>query len=132
MGIEPTLFAWEARVLPLNDTRIGTHCRGCQTGLAFQMWIFDAEDSMKTIIQICMASFLALPMLASAQACNDIKDKDKANYCRAIDTNDKSHCQKIGSNDLLNLCMGKVENDIKYCRRITTDKIKKRCENSIR
>ncbi len=21
MGIEPTLFAWEARVLPLNDTR---------------------------------------------------------------------------------------------------------------
>jgi len=23
MGIEPTLFAWEARVLPLNDTRSG-------------------------------------------------------------------------------------------------------------
>jgi hypothetical protein len=23
MGIEPTLFAWEARVLPLNDTRDG-------------------------------------------------------------------------------------------------------------
>lgn len=23
MGIEPTLFAWEARVLPLNDTRAG-------------------------------------------------------------------------------------------------------------
>ena len=23
MGIEPTLFAWEARVLPLNDTRNG-------------------------------------------------------------------------------------------------------------
>ena len=23
MGIEPTLFAWEARVLPLNDTRGG-------------------------------------------------------------------------------------------------------------
>jgi hypothetical protein len=22
MGIEPTLFAWEARVLPLNDTRM--------------------------------------------------------------------------------------------------------------
>jgi hypothetical protein len=22
MGIEPTLFAWEARVLPLNDTRV--------------------------------------------------------------------------------------------------------------
>jgi hypothetical protein len=28
--------------------------------------------------------------------------------------------------------MGKLENDIKYCRRITTEKIKKRCENSIR
>ena len=23
MGIEPTLFAWEARVPPLNDTRVG-------------------------------------------------------------------------------------------------------------
>lgn len=28
MGIEPTLFAWEARVLPLNDTRISLDCRG--------------------------------------------------------------------------------------------------------
>ncbi len=27
MGIEPTLFAWEARVLPLNDTRDGRDCR---------------------------------------------------------------------------------------------------------
>jgi len=25
MGIEPTLFAWEARVLPLNDTRDRVH-----------------------------------------------------------------------------------------------------------
>lgn len=87
---------------------------------------------MKKIIQVCIALSTVLPLLAVAQACNDIKDKDKANYCRAIDANDKSHCQKIGSNDLLNLCMGKVENDIKYCRRIATDKIKKRCENSIR
>ncbi|WP_146178943.1 hypothetical protein [Limnohabitans sp. Jir61] len=84
---------------------------------------------MKKIIQ-CLC--LLVSVAANAQGCNDIKDKDKANYCRAIDTNDKSHCQKIGSNDLLNLCMGKVENDIKYCRRIATDKIKKRCENSIR
>jgi hypothetical protein len=87
---------------------------------------------MKKIIQMCVALSFALPVLAAAQACNDIKDKDKANYCRAIDTNDKSHCQKIGGNDLLNLCMAKVENDKKYCRRITTDKIKKRCENSVR
>ncbi len=27
MGIEPTLFAWEARVLPLNDTRTCVDCR---------------------------------------------------------------------------------------------------------
>ena len=27
MGIEPTLFAWEARVLPLNDTRNARDCR---------------------------------------------------------------------------------------------------------
>jgi hypothetical protein len=26
MGIEPTLFAWEARVLPLNDTRDRCDC----------------------------------------------------------------------------------------------------------
>ena len=26
MGIEPTLFAWEARVLPLNDTRDAMDC----------------------------------------------------------------------------------------------------------
>jgi hypothetical protein len=87
---------------------------------------------MSLFKKMLMSLGVLLPLLASAQACNDIKDKDKANYCRAIDTNDKSFCQKIGGNDLLNLCMGKVENDIKYCRRITTDKIKKRCENSIR
>lgn len=87
---------------------------------------------MSIVQKIAICVGLALPLLASAQACNDIKDKDKANYCRAIDANDKSFCQKIGGNDLLNLCMGKVENDAKYCRRITADKIKKRCENSIR
>ena len=87
---------------------------------------------MKNMLKLLICLSLFAPMLVAAQACNDIKDKDKANYCRAIDANDKSHCQKIGSNDLLNLCMGKVENDVKYCRRITTDKIKKRCENSMR
>ena len=75
---------------------------------------------------------LLLPMWVCAQSCDDIKDKDKANYCRATTTNDKSFCQKIGSNDTLNLCMGKIENDMKYCRRIGSEKIKKRCENSIR
>ncbi|MGI9150651.1 MAG: hypothetical protein ACR2IX_03980 [Limnohabitans sp.] len=87
---------------------------------------------MKKTTKISLVLALCVPLWAAAQPCNDIKDKDKANYCRAIDTNDKSYCQKIGSNDTLNLCMGKVENDIKYCRRISLDKIKKRCENSIR
>jgi hypothetical protein len=87
---------------------------------------------MKIILKIVMGLSVVLPLPALAQSCNDIKDKDKANYCRALDTNDKAYCQKIGSNDLLNLCMGKVENDVKYCRRIATDKIKKRCENSVR
>ncbi len=27
MGIEPTLFAWEAKVLPLNYTRLKNHYR---------------------------------------------------------------------------------------------------------
>ena len=29
MGIEPTLFAWEARVLPLNDTRVVLKTQRC-------------------------------------------------------------------------------------------------------
>ena len=87
---------------------------------------------MRNVVKIFIGLSMALPTLVFAQSCNDIKDKDKASYCRAVDANDKAFCQKIGSNDLLNLCMAKVENDIKYCRRITTDKIKKRCENSIR
>lgn len=82
--------------------------------------------------KISIGVLLLISLTSYAQSCNDIKDKDKANYCRALDKNDKSFCQQIGGNDLLNLCMGKVENDIKYCRRITTDKIKKRCENSVR
>jgi hypothetical protein len=90
------------------------------------------ETAMKTIKKFSICLFMCLPLWAFAQSCNDIKDKDKANYCRATTTNDKSFCQKIGSSDMLNLCMGKLENDIKYCRRIATDKIKKRCENSIR
>ena len=82
--------------------------------------------------RIVVLSTMWMCFAANAQSCNDIQDKDKAHYCRANTTNDKSHCQKISSNDMLNLCMGKIENDIKYCRRIATEKIKKRCENSIR
>ncbi len=87
---------------------------------------------MKTTAKISAVLALLVPLWAAADPCNDIKDKDKANYCRAINANDKSYCQKIGSNDTLNLCMAKIENDIKYCRRISLEKIKKRCENSIR
>lgn len=46
MGIEPTLFAWEARVLPLNDTRVCDEAAtaavfdtltvpGCELGLSY-------------------------------------------------------------------------------------------------
>ena len=94
--------------------------------------LLEPEFDMSRFIQCFVFSAMLLPMLASAQTCDDIKDKDKANYCRATTTNDKSFCQKIGSNDTLNLCMGKLENDMKYCRRIATDRIKKRCESSIR
>lgn len=94
--------------------------------------LLEPEFDMSRLIQYVVSAAMVLPLLAFAQSCDDIKDKDKANYCRATTTNDKSHCQKIGSNDTLNLCMGKLENDMKYCRRITTDRIKKRCESSIR
>ncbi len=132
MGIEPTLFAWEAKVLPLNDTRIDMwDCIQESTKLAAYSLPQKTYDMKKmSRIYICLVALF--PLLVCAQSCDDIKDKDKASYCRATTNNDKSQCQKIGSSDLLNLCMGKVENDVKYCRRISTDKIKKRCENSIR
>ena len=38
MGIEPTLFAWEARVLPLNDTRDGTDCTMPGVGILPWAW----------------------------------------------------------------------------------------------
>ena len=75
---------------------------------------------------------LGLCVAARAQSCDDIKDKDKANYCRAINANDTAFCKKISNGDSQNLCMGKLENDPKYCKRIMTEKIKKRCENSLR
>jgi hypothetical protein len=89
------------------------------------------EEAVMRKIDMLIAGFLLTPLGAHAQSCEAIKDNDKANYCRATTTNDKSFCQKIGSGDTLNLCMAKLENDIKYCRRIATEKIKKRCENSI-
>ena len=77
--------------------------------------------------KIFIALSWVLPVLAWAQSCEDIKEPDKANYCRAINANDKKFCQKIQNNDALNLCMAKVEHKASYCGRIATDKIKKRC-----
>lgn len=78
------------------------------------------------------AVWLAVPIWGWAQSCDDIKDKDKANYCRAVNANEASFCKKIADNDKQNLCLGKIENDVKFCKRIRAEKIKKRCENSIR
>lgn len=81
---------------------------------------------------VVMTVFGGLMGVAAAQSCDDIKDKDKANYCRAINANDGAFCKKIGNGDMQNLCTAKIENDPKYCKRINTEKFKKRCENSIR
>lgn len=42
MGIEPTLFAWEARVLPLNDTRVlyAFELSGFLHLTPYHLWIF--------------------------------------------------------------------------------------------
>lgn len=51
MGIEPTLFAWEARVLPLNDARVCDEATtaavfdrptvpGCELGLSYIMAVW--------------------------------------------------------------------------------------------
>ena len=81
------------------------------------------------LLSLCL---IVASSLAHAQSCDDIKDKDKANYCRAINANDGAFCKKISNGDMQNLCMGKIENDPKYCKRIMTEKFKKRCENSLR
>ena len=86
----------------------------------------------KTIPALLLAGLFGASSVAFAQSCDDIKDKDKANYCRAINANDGAFCKKIQNGDTQNLCMGKIENNPKYCKRIMTEKIKKRCENSIR
>ena len=88
---------------------------------------------MQKHIQVFLfAMAMGWGMHASAQSCDDIKDKDKANYCRAINASDTAFCKKISNGDTQNLCMGKLENNPKYCKRIMTEKIKKRCENSLR
>ena len=88
---------------------------------------------MQTSIRgLLLAALMGLSVMAHAQSCDDIKDKDKANYCRAINANDTAFCKKISNGDSQNLCMGKLENNPKYCKRIMTEKIKKRCENSLR
>ena len=79
---------------------------------------------MKKIF-VCLSLLLSLG--AWAQSCDEIKEADKANYCRAINDNDKKFCQKIQNNDTQSLCLAKVEHKVSYCNRITTDKIKKRC-----
>ena len=44
MGIEPTLFAWEAKVLPLNYTRMGVDSSGANLlTLQQNLWIDDAK-----------------------------------------------------------------------------------------
>ena len=88
---------------------------------------------MPTFFQsLWLVSLMVVPTWAMAQSCNDIKDKDKANYCRAIDANGAAFCKKISNGDTQNLCMAKIENNAKFCKRIMTEKIKKRCENSVR
>ena len=48
MGIEPTLFAWEAKVLPLNYTRFGLDYRsgpqGCRNPV-FRERVADGQPS---------------------------------------------------------------------------------------
>ena len=44
MGIEPTLFAWEARVLPLNDTRAAPNYRAMKVSQS--LCIVDAHESI--------------------------------------------------------------------------------------
>ena len=58
MGIEPTLFAWEARVLPLNDTRNVGHCK---QGL--QMQTASARDA---VLGLALRSFRLEPTPAAS------------------------------------------------------------------
>ncbi len=62
MGIEPTLFAWEARVLPLNDTRVASNYRAMKASQS--LCIVGAHETI---------DFLALSMLvchSSYQRCS--------------------------------------------------------------
>ena len=60
MGIEPTLFAWEARVLPLNDTRAGVQLYDvvlCQKALLHCVVIELEYDSHAYDTQVSLAFY---------------------------------------------------------------------------
>jgi hypothetical protein len=56
MGIEPTLFAWEARVLPLNDTRMGMSLPPLD--ITVREFTFDIQCSMEKSLMEGVVAFL--------------------------------------------------------------------------
>jgi hypothetical protein len=52
MGIEPTLFAWEARVLPLNDTRTSLDCRRARSDQWHPLEMLFG-DERRTVLCLC-------------------------------------------------------------------------------
>ena len=66
------------------------------------------------------------------EGCDAIKDKDKQNYCIAVDKGNAEFCRTIGNSDRKNLCLAKVNNDEKACLKISDKKTKERCMQSIR
>jgi GGDEF domain-containing protein len=84
MGIEPTLFAWEARVLPLNDTRASHDYRSCALGAKLDKRntiTKQFEDmTMSKVFQIGLLLALQSLLLGSLHAAPqlDFRQQDRA------------------------------------------------------
>ncbi len=67
MGIEPTLFAWEARVLPLNDTRDMLNYRAMKASQSLCIVVVhETLVFLATRILVCHFSFQRCPCMGGS------------------------------------------------------------------
>ena len=67
MGIEPTLFAWEARVLPLNDTRAVRNYRAMKASQSLcTLAVDETIDLLAPNIFVCHFSFQRCPCMGGS------------------------------------------------------------------
>lgn len=80
---------------------------------------------------ILMAFFMSLAQ-ANDEECKPIQDKDKKNFCYAIENKEKFFCYLIGENDSKHLCLAQVKNQKAPCFKIYATEAQKSCLESVK